>query len=193
MKLRYYMRGLGIGIIVTAFIMGIASMRSDTLNEASDLQSEETQTGEAQRVVLSDLMTEAENEQTSQVIETEEMADAEKTEETADAEETEKETEGLEESGAEVRDSAQETEESGQETETVRTADDEAVIFIIKSGTGSETVSRELAEAGLIQDASAFNKFLCDNGYSKSIRAGSFEIPVGAGEEEIAGIITGGR
>jgi cell division protein YceG involved in septum cleavage len=65
------------------------------------------------------------------------------------------------------------------------------VTFSVNSGNGSETVARNLQNAGLVENAAAFDKFLCDNGYSRSLRVGKYEIPMGASEEEIAKILTG--
>ncbi len=69
----------------------------------------------------------------------------------------------------------------------------ETVTFRIQNGAGSSGVSRDLAAAGLVEDAAAFDTFLCDNGYSKRLRAGTYEIVPGSSEEEIARIITQGR
>lgn len=65
----------------------------------------------------------------------------------------------------------------------------ESVTIEIVSGDSSFTVCKKLAQAGLIESANEYDSYLCQNGYDKRIRAGSFEIPAGAGEEEIAGII----
>lgn len=65
----------------------------------------------------------------------------------------------------------------------------EKVTIRIASGDSSLTVCKKLAELGLIESANEYDSYLCRNGYDKRIRAGSFEIPAGAGEEEIAGII----
>lgn len=78
-----------------------------------------------------------------------------------------------------------ESSESGERAETVT--------FRIQNGAGSSGVSRDLAAVGLVEDAAAFDTFLCDNGYSKRLRAGTYEIVPGSSEEEIARIITQGR
>ena len=69
----------------------------------------------------------------------------------------------------------------------------ETVRITISSGTGSRTVCNQLENAGLIEDAAAFDQYLIDSGYSKRISAGTFEIPVGASDEEIAKIISRSR
>ena len=51
---------------------------------------------------------------------------------------------------------------------------------------GSEDVSALLAEAGVVKDANAYNEWLISNGYATRIQTGTFEIKIGASEEEIA-------
>lgn len=65
----------------------------------------------------------------------------------------------------------------------------ESVTIQIVSGDSSLAVCKKLAQAGLVESANEYDSYLCQNGYDKRIRAGSFEIPVGAGKDEIAGII----
>ncbi|MDE7429776.1 MAG: endolytic transglycosylase MltG, partial [Lachnospiraceae bacterium] len=61
----------------------------------------------------------------------------------------------------------------------------------IVSGDGSFTVAKKLAEAGVVNSAAAFDTFLCENGYDKRLRTGTFQIPADAGDEQIARIVTG--
>ena len=48
-------------------------------------------------------------------------------------------------------------------------------------------------EAGLVEDASDFDRYLVDNGYSRRISTGTYEIPLDSTQEEIAKIITRSR
>lgn len=61
----------------------------------------------------------------------------------------------------------------------------------IVSGDGSYTVARKLKEAGVVTSAETFDDFLCQNGYDKKLRTGTFRIPVDASDEQIARIVTG--
>lgn len=67
------------------------------------------------------------------------------------------------------------------------------VTLVINRGESSVTVSKSLEAAGLVENASKYDRFLCQNGYDKKLRVGTYEIPKGASEEEIAHIITGGN
>ena len=67
---------------------------------------------------------------------------------------------------------------------------DEIDIKVI-SGDSSVSVSRRLFEAGLVESAVEFDKFLCENGYDKLIRVGTFTISEGSDFETIAHSLTG--
>ncbi len=61
----------------------------------------------------------------------------------------------------------------------------------IVSGDGSYSVAKKLADAGIVLSAETFDTFLCQNGYDKKIRTGTFSIPADASDEQIARIVTG--
>lgn len=63
------------------------------------------------------------------------------------------------------------------------------VTLVINRGESSVTVSKNLEDLGLVEDYWAFDRYLCENGYDHSICTGTFEIPMGTAEEEIARII----
>lgn len=69
----------------------------------------------------------------------------------------------------------------------------EAVTVVIEFGVTSAYVSELLEEAGLVEDAAVFDAYLCNNGYSRKITAGVYEIQPGTSEEEIIEIITKNR
>ena len=48
----------------------------------------------------------------------------------------------------------------------------------------------EMKDGKTVEDAIAYDNYLCNNGYSRRIRTGTFKIPVGSGWEEIADIIS---
>ena len=67
----------------------------------------------------------------------------------------------------------------------------EKVSILVTSGMGSEAFAIAAEKAGLIEDAADFDRYLMQNGYADSLKVGTFMIPLGAGYEEIAGIVTG--
>lgn len=69
----------------------------------------------------------------------------------------------------------------------------ESFTLQIASGTTSYSVAKLLQKGGVIKDADDFDEYLCNNHYDHRINHGVFKIPAGAGYEEIARIITGGK
>lgn len=62
--------------------------------------------------------------------------------------------------------------------------------FVVRGGLLSSSVAREMEEAGIIDSADEFDDFIEKNGYGKKIRAGKYSIPKGANFETIAKIIS---
>ncbi|MCR4649120.1 MAG: hypothetical protein K5776_08590 [Lachnospiraceae bacterium] len=65
------------------------------------------------------------------------------------------------------------------------------VLVEVKSGQSSETVSNSVMNAGLAKSETEFNKYLCENGYDKRLRVGSYNIPVDADFETISKYLCG--
>ena len=170
MKRKYYLRGLGIGILVTAFILGITSDKPRAMTD-EEVMARAKELGMVENTVLSNI---GSNHPDTEPPET--------TPEEEKPTQTVPETQPTEGDGAE--------EEPDQ---TISKIDGQTIILTIKRGESSSSVSRMLADAGLVEDASAYDRYLCSNGYDKKIRTGVYEIPVGASQEEIARIISGGN
>ncbi len=182
MKLRYYMRGLGIGILVTTILMTVTlNGKTEKLSDAEIIERAEALGMEQkyENTVLADTVSENEVEEEEIVTDTEEEIPEELPAE--DAEEAVPDEDEL------VSEPENETEEGTQVSEPEST---ETVQITVQGGDGSQTVARKLAEAGLVDDAAAYDKYLCANGYDKRICTGTHTIPLGASEEEIAKIIT---
>lgn len=62
--------------------------------------------------------------------------------------------------------------------------------FTVRGGLLSSSVAREMKAAGVIRDDEALDDYLEKNGLARKVRAGTYKIPVGASYEEIARIIT---
>jgi len=191
MKLKYYLRGLGTGIAVTALMIGISSIASSqkTMSD-EEVIVRAKELGMVERTVLADT-----------VEATEEATEDATVEETEESEE-ESEPEGQTPSGndeAEIVEPEnpepeiqEEPEPAEPETELPFGMPDEAgtVFMNISRGDSSVSVSRRLEELGLIDSSEDFDRYLCRNGYDKRIQTGNYEIPVNATQEEIALLIT---
>ncbi len=242
MERKYYLRGLGVGIVVTAVIMGMIASRNKTMTD-QEIIARAKELGMVENTVLSD-MDEEEQEQEQEleradlledVTETISRQDAgrEPAEEASarenDPEPAEEETqpdvsaddgqveeavsgdiepaddsvsededkdpeEDIEETGTEegrVQGDNAEEEEDGTKNAAGKAASPAVKTITINSGDGSHTVARKLADAGIVTSADTFDEFLCQNGYDKKLRTGTFSIPVDASDEQIARIVTG--
>ena len=196
MKLKYYLRGLGIGMIVTALILGISfSNRKDQTSQIMTDDQIRERAAELGMVDSSELTlaalqnsekqpTEGTPEQNNIEAEPETTVPAETqaTVEPETTQESEATTEPEKTAGPETT-AEPEVTEAPQRTQTAS--------ITIQRGDDSGSVSRWLYEAGLVENAKAFDNYLCNNGYSRSINPGTYEIAPGTSEEEIAKIITG--
>ena len=162
-KIKYYLRGLGTGIVITTLVLTISfNVRSCTSkNNKEETTTEETTTKETT------------------------------TKETTTKETTTKETTTKETTTKETTTEESTTEEPTTEEPTTQKINTETYVeFSVVSGMSSDRVAQILADMGVVEDARDFNLYLCTNGYDKTIRVGTYKIKVGAGYEEIARLIT---
>lgn len=207
MKLKFYMRGLGIGIMVTALIMGIATKDRRPLTDA-EIRAAAVKLGmvDGGSLKLTDLPQggATDSPKSDQAEEQSQSGGQDGEEPESEQSESERAENEVDETDPEESDptpspdpsptpSPDPTPSPAPTPEESSDSDMETIKFVIKSGTGSRAVCNQLAEAGLIENAAAFDQYLIDSGYSKRISAGTFEIPVGASEEEIAKIISRSR
>ena len=215
MRMRYYLRGLGIGIVVTALLMGFTKGgQKETLTDAEIVERAKS-LGMVESSVLSADLGDKEDISVNDISEADQQEVMPETEtETADnTEQTEPETtDNTEQSKPEVADDAEQskpettddteqtepetannTEQSKPDKETeadnpekVGTVTENRYVVTIYSGDGSRTVANRLEEMGVIEDAAEFDRYLCQNGYDKRLTTGNHEINAGADEKEIA-------
>ena len=201
MKLKYYLRGLGIGILVTTVILSLAGIGRKNMTDEEVIKRAK-ELGMVESTLLSDLADQAEADEVQPTEpETSEPETSQQPEETL-PEETTPETAPEQENGTEkVTTPGQDNNTEPETTPTPETpvspedgSSDtpagETFTLVIGRGESSTTVSKNLKKAGIVEDAAAFDKFLCNNGYDKKIITGTYEILYGATEEEIAKIIT---
>ena len=162
MKLKYYLRGLGIGILVTAAILTIVYHTKGSMSD-SQIMKRAAQLG----MVMASTEDDTLFAQTTQVDTTIGETGTISVEETTTVVET---TEAVTEASTEK-------------------AVAEAVLTI-SPGMYSESVSAELVRLGIITNQKEFNSYLVNNGYAECIQTGDFKIKADMSYDEIARIIT---
>lgn len=224
MNLKYYLRGLGVGIVVTSLILGIGlGSRKETLSneeikerartlgmveesitvaEAAAQKEEEAQEkvtadpvpeenaeGDAETIVSAEPEVSSEPAvsvsaapETSEEPKVSAASEPETSEEPNASAASEPEAGATPEAG--VKPVANEAEEDSG-TATAK----EIVDITINPGEGSYVISQKLEQSGLVDDATEYDAYLCDNGYHTKLRAGVHKIPMGSTREEIAKLL----
>lgn len=202
MKLKYYLRGLGIGMAVTALILGISfsgrqGQEAQTLTD-EQIRERASELGmvDSSELTLAALQNSAQPQTTMEPEVTEESETMTEPEATAEPETTTEPEATAEPEMTTKPEVTAEPEmttkpEATKEPELITAPEQSQTTITIKKGSDSGSVSRVLYEAGLVENAKAFDNYLCNNGYSRSINPGIYEIAPGTSEEEIAKIITG--
>lgn len=215
MKFKYMIRGLGLGIIITAAVMGaynrnaVADARVQVLKEyglgeeptvigETETSEEETEASTVSEttepVILRDETVEAEISSVldaavdaEQAATTEPDAEALVVETTMQTAEPEPDEQTMEEA---------EPQEPSTEAVVIVTPSDEtvetgdAIQIVIAKGDDSGTVSRKLYNAGLIENAAEYDAFLMQHGYDKKISTGTKTIYATDSWQEIAEKLT---
>ncbi|MFQ9278712.1 MAG: hypothetical protein ACLS6E_08365 [Lachnospiraceae bacterium] len=209
MKLKYYLRGLGIGIAVTALLMGYSN-KNRAAEPKAEVATEETagdlladRNGEAtteeviEQSTVENVTVETDSAETSEE-EISQQGTASELESSTQEAETITETESVTETETESV-QAEETTDKKEQTQSSTEADagnalpQTTIEINIVRGDDSGTVARKLQNAGIVESATEYDAYLMQHGYDKKIRVGKVEIPVDATWQEIAEYISGRR
>ncbi len=195
MKLKYYLRGLGIGIILTTIILMIAfSRHTDNLSNEEIIKR-------AQELGM--IMPEDESKKTQS---SEESSD--ETEEASSDTQSEPVSDNKEEQPKEPDSEKVDSQDQSESDlpvsgsfEDPRTGTDEPpsangeegnYTLVVSSGMVCRTICEELQENGVIEDAEGFRIYLGEVGYARSISVGTYELPYGGSFEDLYQILKAG-
>ena len=178
MRLTYFLRGLGVGIIFASAVFFTAYQTSsrdqmtdaEIVNRAKELGMVEKEDP------LEDLLS----------------TQADMTKDGETSKEDNENTALDDTTGNSKEDSSATTEkkEKGQATEAMTESNKETVTIKIDGGTSSFAVCQKLQNAGLIEDANEFDEYLVKNGYASRLRVGEYTLKKGMSFDNIAAAIT---
>ena len=180
MKLKYYLRGLGIGVLVSVIIMTVAFGNRKPMTD-EEIKARAKELGMIENSVLAD-MNKDDTQAAEDVKEPEDTQDTEDVKEPEDTQDTE--------DVKEPEDTQDTEDEEDQKPQAPEKPNEGTITITVVSGDNSWTVSKRMEEAGLIESAKDFDTHLCRYGYDKKISVGSYKIPVTATHEEMAKILT---
>ncbi|MBO5237427.1 MAG: hypothetical protein J6B50_01450 [Lachnospiraceae bacterium] len=184
MKRKYYLRGIGVGILFATIVLFTAySISGGKKMSDEEVIKRAEELGMVQAESVLDNLTKPANSTEDDTPEatadtTDSISDTTLGEETSEGNSSEElinTEEGNSNSGA-----------SSESTENVR-----MVNFTVVSGMSSWNVATILRDQGVIEDASDFDSYLVANGYSSRINVGEYSVAVGSDYETIANMLTG--
>ena len=208
MNIKSYLKGIGVGMIVASLVLIIAGKYRMTDDQVIK-RAEELGYTKGITVTVSDMqpkpeivVDDASNQDEDTIVEEKNNSDKkpETTEDNNIKEDTVVEDVTADDSAetTETVESSETTEvvDSTESTESTEVVEDvisngETVKVEVKSGMSSESVSFAVKNAGLVESDIEFNKYLCENGYDKRLRVGSFDIPSGSDFETISKYLCG--
>lgn len=210
MKFKYFLRGLGVGIIFTSLIC-LAAYQNTVSNKMTDAQvikrakqlgmvEQEDKVGD----LLKDKNDSEKGKNETQAI-TQEKAGSSTQKITSEIDTTEKEStrkettekETAEKETTEKNSTPKTTEEekkteadATEQTDSNKTNEKETVELVVERGTTSYPVCQKLEALGMIKNAEEFDNFLIENGYANRLRVGTHKLKKGMDYRAIAEAIS---
>lgn len=187
MKLKYYLRGLGIGIIVTTIILvSCFSMQKPKMTDEQIIEK---------AAQLGMIMPEQDSVVAAETETTEPEETQQKNEQQVAAEEAQQETEQQTEVPKEQATEETQQDAPSEDTENAESeepAQQEPFTLVVNRGDVCRTMCENLAANGVIDDSEGLRKYLSEVGYASFISAGTYQIPYHASYEEITNILKAG-
>ena len=178
MKFKYYLRGIGIGIMLATLLLTISFYFGKDGLAKRELTDEEiiaraTQLG----MVMSDSLDEKPEET--------DKDSEDNTEATESTDDTSSETQAAD---------ATKTEESSEDTQSATESTESEskvtyVPFTVKSGESSDTVAYNLYKAGLVDSSSGFNTYMNGLGVDNRIQSGTFYVKSGSSYDDLIALL----
>ncbi|WP_294237083.1 hypothetical protein [Pseudobutyrivibrio sp.] len=177
MRLKYYIRGLGAGILLATILLSVSFFFG----------------GGYKNKELSDEEIIARAEKLGMVMEEKDSKEDTKT----DSETSEEDADTVDESSAteekpEEEMTIDEFVEEAEETNAAEQNEDDTVsyqAFTVKSGESSETIANNLYKQGLVDSSASFNKYLGELGVDNRIQSGTFYVQVGSSYDDIVALL----
>lgn len=162
---------MGFGILVTVVLFSVALVFYEPNTSSAESDTETVSEDKKQET---DTDKESTTKETKEEEKEEAKEEANNESDTAASEETKNDT----------------AEEEPKAATTETKTPSNFVSFKVTAGESSSKVAENLYRAGLIDNPSAFNTYLEQNGYDNTIHVGTFNIPEGSTYEQIANTIS---
>ncbi|MCR4802229.1 MAG: hypothetical protein K5895_04400 [Lachnospiraceae bacterium] len=187
MKVREVMLGVGLGMILASSVSLVSTSENKNMSD-DEIKKKALELGMVEKEDAMSVLEKKEQEAASPIAESSSpKATVEKVVETLNP------TESVTKQPEATKKPAESTKQPATKvsaTEKPKKNNTSYVTLSIRSGMVSRQIASTLQSLDVVDDAEAFDKYICDNGYGSSIRVGVYRIPVGATYQQIAEIIT---
>lgn len=204
MKIKYFIRGLGVGILATTIVLSVSNSHHTKKMSEEEIIAQAKQLGmmtkeEFEDKKLDDNLSQIKDSldvpSTSPTTVVTELPETEKPEkkptkepdkETAASEPAKK----LDSDNSNKKENDSKKDKDDKKDNKKEDAWSRTIHVKIESGMVSQTVAKYLYQKGIVGSASDFSKYLTETENSQKIRAGEYDIPLDATYAEIVDIIT---
>ncbi|MCR4694236.1 MAG: hypothetical protein K5773_02795 [Pseudobutyrivibrio sp.] len=197
MKLKYYLRGAGIGIIIATLIFSISSFYKDSYSKATHSLSNEEIIERAEKLGM--VMAEDGGGSDDSAEESSLKADENAVDEAAEdiASDTKEIVSGVDKATAQVDEVVSKEEEKLDKEEEAadkkqEEIDDSSVTYVpftVHAGDSSNVVALNLQKAGLVDDSDKFNDYLNKIGVDDRIQGGTFYVKENSTYDDLAALL----
>jgi hypothetical protein len=169
MRLKYYLRGAGSGILVATLLLTIAYAFAEPAISDEDVIARAKKLGMVEAQEIEGESEDAEDQKSQDA--SEDAEDQKSQDVSEDAED-------------------QKSQDASDDSEDQKGQDAKVVSFQISSGETSDEICQHLEDLGLVDSGSSFDLFLADMDKDNSLMPGTYEIPAGSSFLEILQILT---
>ena len=193
MRLRYYLRGLGLGILFAVIIIAICGKGTEGSLSDSQIMQRASELGmvSTENVKNHTLSNDTEAVKKENIEDTEPASADNSTGNNAatdNAQQGQPADSQAQGNQAETQNAA-DTSTALQPEADSTPAETQYVTITVMDGEVCRDIAADLQSKGLVDDAEKFRIYMGETGYASFIHNGDFQIPVGASYEEIANIL----
>lgn len=191
MKFRYFLRGLGVGILFASILLLAAYRDNVSSNRLSDAEIKKKARAlgmvEADSMIGS-LLTEQNSSEENKV---DSESESKKEIDTSGGTENQDGQDDAEEEDIDKETGSQNQDDSSEQADESDTAKPGGTVVIsIERGDSSFPICQRLQALGMIDNASEFDSYMVENGYASRIRVGTHKLTKGMSFKEIAEAIS---
>lgn len=203
MRLKYYLRGIGLGIIFTVIVLSVSNNNDKSTDNSvnteniSSGKTDITHENSEDSKIIEDSEVDSsiddgtENQSIKENINNTEISDKKEYENNQSESQTVDISNRPDSQAVDTSNQpdSEATDTSNQPPASETVTEPQIITITVQQGEYCRPIAQKLKDAGLIEDAEDFRLYMGQIGYASFIHSGDFQIPMGASYEEIANIL----